>query len=50
MKGADHCVDGSVVDYLLAPKKPRPDKVCRYQDTMNKHSQGYQGGKRAGDG
>lgn len=29
LKGADHCVDESVVDYLLAPKKPRHDKVCR---------------------
>ncbi|USS96367.1 alpha/beta hydrolase [Serratia symbiotica] len=29
LKGADHCVDETVVDYLLAPKKPRHDKVCR---------------------
>ncbi|CAI0798403.1 alpha/beta hydrolase [Serratia ficaria] len=29
LNGIDRCVDESVVDYLLAPKKPRRDKVCR---------------------
>lgn len=29
LNGIDSCVDESVVDYLLAPKNPRHDKVCR---------------------
>ncbi|WP_227666432.1 hypothetical protein [Klebsiella variicola] len=29
LNGIDSCVDESVVDYLLAPKKPRRDKICR---------------------
>lgn len=29
LNGIDSCVDESVVEYLLAPKKPRRDKVCR---------------------
>ncbi|WP_230472505.1 alpha/beta hydrolase [Gibbsiella quercinecans] len=29
LHGIDRCVDDTVVDYLLAPKKPRHDKTCR---------------------